>query len=69
MSVWRPRRPATQCRSRSIAGEAGLQGSVGLAADGTVRVTTSTSVDTVLLSLIGINTLPGHGSAEAQLHD
>ncbi|MFT4227789.1 hypothetical protein, partial [Micropruina sp.] len=52
-----------------IAGEPGIQGNVSLAADGTVRVTTSTSVDTVLLSLIGITRLPGNGNAAAQLYD
>ena len=52
-----------------LAGEPDIQGSVSLAADGTVRVTTSTSVDTVLLSLIGITRLPGNGNAAAQLYD
>ncbi len=52
-----------------IAAEPGIDGSVALADDGRVRVTTSTSVDTVLLSLIGITTLRGHGSADAQLYD
>lgn len=52
-----------------LAAEPGIQGSVSVASDGTVRVTTSTSVDTVLLSLIGINRLEGHGDASAQLFD
>ncbi len=52
-----------------IADESGLQGSATLAADGSVQVTTSTTVDTVFLSLIGINTLQGHGEAKAQLFD
>ena len=52
-----------------IAAELGMQGSVHLAADGRVRVTTSTTVETVLLSLIGIATLRGDGSADAQLYD
>lgn len=52
-----------------LAAEPGVRGSVTVAADGTVRVITSTSVDTLLLSLIGINRLEGHGDASAQLFD
>jgi len=52
-----------------IADESGLQGSATLAQDGSVQVTTSTTIDTVFLSLIGINTLQGHGEAKAQLFD
>ena len=52
-----------------IADAAGMHGSAALAADGSVQVTTSTSVDTVFLSLIGIRSLQGHGSARAQLFD
>lgn len=50
-----------------IGGQPGLQGEVGVAGDGSVRVTTRTTVDTVLLSLIGISRLEGRGSATAQL--
>lgn len=52
-----------------IAGENGLQGSATLDADGTVRVSTAATVDTVFLSLIGIGTLRAEGSATAQLFD
>ncbi len=52
-----------------IAAEPRMQGSVSVAADGTVRVSTTTSVDTVLLSLIGVTQLSGSGSAAAQLYD
>ncbi len=52
-----------------IAAEPGIRGSATLAPDGSVQVTTSTDVETVFLSLIGINSLQGHGSATAQLFD
>jgi len=60
---------AVAAANQVIAAEPGIQGTVSLAADGSVSVTTSTSVDTVLLSLIGISRLQGHGSASAQLFD
>lgn len=52
-----------------IASEPGLHGSATLAADGSVQVTTSTTIDTVFLGLIGITALQGHGEAKAQLFD
>lgn len=52
-----------------IAGEPGLRGEVRLAGDGSVEVTTVSTIDTVLLSLIGISRLEAHGSASAQLFD
>ncbi|MFT3860956.1 pilus assembly protein TadE [Micropruina sp.] len=60
---------AVAAANRVIADEPGMQGRATLAADGSVQVTTSTSIDTVFLSLIGIGTLQGHGSAQAQLFD
>lgn len=52
-----------------LASEPGVHGTATLNADGSVQVTTSTSVSTVFLSLIGINTVTGNGSATAQLFD
>ncbi|MFT4216438.1 MAG: hypothetical protein QM619_04525 [Micropruina sp.] len=52
-----------------IAGQPGMEGNVSIAEDGRVRVTTTTKVDTVLLSLIGITSLRGNGQADAQLYD
>lgn len=52
-----------------LAGSPGLQGSVVVRADGSIEVTTSTSVETVLLSLIGITRLNASGSASAQLFE
>ncbi|MFZ2166198.1 MAG: hypothetical protein WAV45_12105, partial [Propionibacteriaceae bacterium] len=46
---------------------AGMPGLVVLSDPVTVRVETATSVPTVFLSLIGINSLRASGSAEAQL--
>lgn len=46
--------------SRDVAGEVRLVG-------GRVVVTTTTGIDTVFLSLIGITRLSGRGSAEAEL--
>lgn len=60
---------AIAAANQVIGAEPGIQGSATLAADGSVQVTTSTSIDTVFLSLIGINSLQGHGSAKAQLYD
>jgi len=60
---------AVAAANQVISAEPGIQGTVRLASDGTVNVTTSTSVDTVLLSLIGIARLQGNGSASAQLFD
>jgi Flp pilus assembly protein TadG len=58
---------AVAAANRVIADEQGMHGSASLAADGSVRVTTSVEVDTIFLSLIGLRTLQGHGSASAQL--
>ncbi|MFT4295125.1 MAG: hypothetical protein QM582_06905, partial [Micropruina sp.] len=67
------RRPDAQAAvaaaRRVIAAEPGMHGSVTVAGDGSIRVTTSTTTDTVLLSLIGITRLQGNGEAGAQLYD
>lgn len=53
--------------ARRVLAEAdGVTGEVRLSGD-RVQVTTSAGVDTILLSLIGIARLDGHGSAEAEL--
>ena len=44
-----------------------FEGLTRIASDGSVQVTTAVEVDTVFLSLIGIRTVQGHGSATAQL--
>ena len=49
-----------------LAQSEGVAGEVRLAGD-RIQVTTTAGVDTVLLSLIGITRLDGHGSAEAEL--
>lgn len=50
-----------------LAGHPGMQGQVSFEPGGTLRVTTSTSVATVFLGLIGIGELPGRGQAEVML--
>ncbi len=50
-----------------LADHPGVTGAVTLAGDGTVRVATRATVETVFLSLIGIDSLSGKGSAESQL--
>ena len=57
---------ALAAANQVIGDQPGMQGSATLAADGSVQVTTSTSVETIFLSLIGISRLQGHGSATAQ---
>jgi hypothetical protein len=53
--------------ARQVLADSGdVTGEVRLAA-GRVFVTTTSGVDTVFLSLIGITRLDGHGSAEAEL--
>jgi Flp pilus assembly protein TadG len=65
----RPDRAAALAAARQrLASEDGVTSTVSVAADGTVRVTTSATVDTVFLSLIGIRTLSVDGEAQAQLH-
>ena len=58
---------AVAAAKRVIADETGMHGTASLASDGSVQVTTAVEVDTVFLSLIGIRTVQGHGSATAQL--
>lgn len=58
---------AIAAAQRVIDANAGLSGSVSLSGNGTVLVTTRSTVETVFLSLIGINSLSVGGSAEAQL--
>ena len=60
---------ALAAANQVIGDEPGMQGSSRLAADGSVQVTTSTRIETIFLSLIGISSLQGHGSAKAQLFD
>ncbi len=60
---------AIAAANRVIADEPDMHGSASLASDGTVQVSTSTSIDTIFLSLIGVGSLQGHGSARAQLFD
>lgn len=52
--------------ARQVLRAHGVQGDISLRA-GQVEVTTSTQVETVFLSLIGINTLRATGSATAEL--
>lgn len=58
---------AVSAARRVLASDPTLDASVDLLNDGRIRVATSTRVDTILLSLIGISTLPARGEAEAQL--
>lgn len=49
-----------------LAGQPSVRGSVNVA-DGVVNVTTSSSADTVFLSVIGLDTVTGNGSARAAI--
>ncbi len=58
--------PAIAAAEAVLAGSGDVSGEVRFV-DGRVRVTTTAGVDTVFLSLIGIQRLTGRGSAEADL--
>ena len=58
---------AVAAARQSLSESPRVSGTVAVAGDGTVRVTTRATVETVFLSLIGIDSLGANGSAEAQL--
>ena len=63
-------RPGTANAVRAASGylnQVGVTGSVQATAGGRVSVTTSQTAQTRFLSLIGINTVTGHGQAESTL--
>jgi hypothetical protein len=49
-----------------LAGQSGVQGTVSIA-NGIVLVTTSAQQSTIVLSIIGIGSVTGHGSARANI--
>lgn len=61
----RPERAVTAAKVH-LAGHSGVHGTVRLV-DGRVRVETSTTRPTLFLNLIGVTTVRGQGSAEAEV--
>lgn len=58
---------ATAAANRVLAAHPGISGQATVLDDGLLQVTTSTSVDTVFLGLVGIDELAGRGSATVEL--
>ena len=63
----RPGTASAARAARSYLSQAGVTGTVQVAGGGRVTITTSSTVPTQFLSLIGINTVEGRGHAESIL--
>ncbi len=61
-----PTGPAVLAAKAYLAGEPGVQGTVSIS-DGIVRVDTRASAPTLFLAVIGLGTVTGVGSAEANI--
>lgn len=58
---------ASAAALRTVAGHPGVAGEVFVRPDGSLQVSTSTTVATVFLGLVGIDQLPGRGQATVEL--
>lgn len=58
---------AVAAAQQVIAAHPDITGQAAVGADGRLQVTTSTSVNTLFLGLVGIDQLPGRGSASVEL--